>query len=286
VWHNLAAATYAAAMQTAFRGLVISVLLGLVASSCTDAAQTASTSATGGAATPATEQANTVLTTTAPSTTSAPATAAPTTLPARPNLRGDRYCEVLLIKPIDGKPNAEVYNTYPLNDCPAAQWKALDPAAIAQEYGVPLAVLNGPRYWLMDSIEPPTGEAPAPVSFGGMQMIQRATVDLASVGAGEPPYTAHHVNRRTVFGFDAGSTVYELVAADGAVYVMQSWSQQVDPALDEIGLATLADRLQLPAGWSFRVRTLTEPLDIVTTDTDAVVLQDELKNSYSLEAAV
>ncbi|MEQ1700881.1 MAG: hypothetical protein ABMA25_12275 [Ilumatobacteraceae bacterium] len=198
-------------------------------------------------------------------------------------MRGKRYCEVLLLKPIDGVPSAEVYNTFPLNDCPVDQWLAMDPTAIAAEYAVPLAVLNGPRYWLMDHVQATGGEAPAPVSFGGMEMILRATVDLGSVGAGEPPYTEHHVNRKTVFGFEAGSVVYELVAADGSIYVMQSWSQQIDPALDEAGLTSLGERLALPVGWTYRVRTLTEPLDVVTTEQDAVVLQDEFKNTYSKE---
>jgi hypothetical protein len=192
---------------------------------------------------------------------------------------------VLLLRPVNGTPSAEVYNTYPLNDCPDAQWKALDPAAIATTAGVPLAVLNGPRFWLMDTIEQVSGAAPAPVSFGGIEMIQRATVNLSSVGAGEPPYTPHNVNRKTVFGYTAGSTVFELVATDGTAYVMQSWSQQVDPTLDEAGLAHLAARLSVPSGWSYRVRVLTQALQVVTTDTDAIVLQDELKNSYSKETA-
>lgn len=216
-------------------------------------------------------------------TTEAVTTDAPTTTVARESMRGKRYCEVLLVKPIDGVPSAEVYNTFPLNDCPVDQWLAMDATAIAAEYAVPLAALNGPRYWLMDHVEAAAGEAPAPVSFGGMEMILRATVDLGSVGAGEPPYTEHHVNRKTVFGFETGSVVYELVATDGSIYVMQSWSQQVDATLDEAGLATLGERLALPAGWTFRVRTLTEPLDVVTTEQDAVVLQDEFKNTYSKE---
>ena len=126
-----------------------------------------------------------------------------------------------------------------------------------------------------------TSAAPAPVSFGGIEMIQRATVNLGAVGAGEPPYTPHNVDRKAVFSYATGSTVYELVASDGTTYVMQSWSQQVDPTLDEAALAQLAARLQLPSGWTYRVRVLDEPLQVDTTDTDAVVLQDELRNSYS-----
>lgn len=221
--------------------------------------------------------------TTMPATTMPTTTIATTTTVAAESMRGKRYCEVLLVRPIDGVPSAEVYNTFPLNDCPVGQWLAMDPVAIAAERAVPLAVLNGPRFWLMDHVQQTNGEVPEPLSFGGMEMILRATVDLGSVGAGEPPYTEHRVNRKTVFGFDSGSSVFELVTPDGSVYVMQSWSQQVDPALDEAGLATLGDRLALPAGWIYRVRTLTEPLDVVTTEQDAVVLQDELKNTYSKE---
>lgn len=200
---------------------------------------------------------------------------------ASPPLRGARYCEVLLVEPIDGKPGAEVFNTYPLNECPEDVWTTLDPAAIATSRGVPLAVLNGPRYWLMDEIESAAGPSEKPISFGGIEMIKRATVDLGTIGVSDPPYTPHLVDRKTVFGYAAGSKVHQLVAADGSVYVMQSWSQQVDPTLDEAGLDVLGARLRLPAGWTYRTLTLTEELRIVTTDTDAVALQDELKNTYS-----
>ena len=42
-------------------------------------------------------------------------------------------------------------------------------------------------------------------------------------------------------------------------------------------------RLHLPAGWSYASRTLTAPLRVDTTSTTAKVVQDDLKNSYSME---
>jgi len=99
------------------------------------------------------------------------------------------------------------------------------------------------------------------------------------------PYTQNAVDRKTVFSFDTGRTVYELTTADGTKYVMQSWSQQVDPTLTEKDLATLGARLHLPAGWSYSSRTLTAPLRVVTTNTTAKVVQDDLKNSYSMETS-
>jgi len=201
----------------------------------------------------------------------------------RSGLRGGRYCEVLLLHPAPPGITADVYNTYPINDCPAAQWQALDAAAIARENTMLVALLNGPRYWLMDTIEQNDTGDQAHKTFGGMEMIQRATVVVGNPIAASKPYTVNSVDRQTVFSFDKGRTVYEITDAAGTKYVMQSWSQQVDPTLAEADLATLGLRLHLPAGWSYAARRLTAPLRVVTTDTTAKVLMDELKNSYSME---
>lgn len=200
-----------------------------------------------------------------------------------PGLRGGRYCEVLLVRPGADAITAEVYNSQGFGDCPAERWEQLDPNAIAAERGVPIALLNGPRYWLMDRItRRPPDEPPPVIDVGGITMFRAATVEIAPDAMSATPYVASSVDRATVFTYDAGSRVYELRAADGERYVMQSWSQQVDPALDEDALAGLGDRLALPEGWSFATRVLDAPLRIDTTDTDARVLQDELGNSYSL----
>ena len=68
-------------------------------------------------------------------------------------LSGKRYGEVLLVTPGEAGPQATVYNSFPLNDCPAELWSALDAQAIATENGAATALLNGPRYWLMNAIE-------------------------------------------------------------------------------------------------------------------------------------
>jgi hypothetical protein len=64
---------------------------------------------------------------------------------------GKRYGEVLLVTPGEAGPQATVYNSFPLNDCPAQLWSALDAQAIAAEHNAAAALLNGPRYWLMSS---------------------------------------------------------------------------------------------------------------------------------------
>ena len=195
-------------------------------------------------------------------------------------LSGKRYGEVLLVTPGEAGPQATVYNSFPLNDCPADLWSALDAQAIATENGAATALLNGPRYWLMNAIEK-TPQGPKIIkNFGGIDMQLQATVLLTAMNPA--PYTANQVNRHTVFTFDAGEEVYELQDAAFRRWVMQTWSQIVDPNLSRGDLPGLGERLNLPDGWTYQTRVLDSPLRIGTTTHAAQVLQDDLANSYSL----
>ena len=92
------------------------------------------------------------------------------------DLSGKRYGEVLLVTPGEAGPQAAVYNSFPLNDCPAELWSKLDAQAIAKEHGAATALLNGPRYWLMNAIEKQQRGPQITKTFGGIEMIQQATV--------------------------------------------------------------------------------------------------------------
>lgn len=196
-------------------------------------------------------------------------------------MSGKRYGEVLLVTAGEAGPQAAVYNSFPLNDCPAQLWAALDPQAIAAEHGVAAALLNGPRYWLMNGVQKAPQGPPVIKAFGGIEMLQQATVLLSSMNPA--PYSDNQVSRHTVFVFDAGEEIYELHDASGQRWVMQTWSQSVDSDLSRADLAGLAGRLSLPAGWSYRPRVLTETLRVDTLTRAAHVLQDDLANSYTLE---
>jgi hypothetical protein len=197
------------------------------------------------------------------------------------DLSGKRYGEVLLVTPGEAGPQAAVYNSFPLNECPAELWSALDPQAIAAENGAATALLNGPRYWLMNDIEKQPQGPQVTKTFGGIEMIQQATVLLSSMNPA--PYTVNKVSRNTVFVFNAGEEVYELIDPDGRRWVMQTWSQIADPNLSRADLPGLASRLDLPPGWSYQPRVLTSELRVDTRTQAAHVLQDNLTNSYSLE---
>jgi hypothetical protein len=195
-------------------------------------------------------------------------------------LSGKRYGEVLLVTPGEAGPQATVYNSYPLNDCPADLWSALDAQAIATENGAATALLNGPRYWLMNSIEKVTQGPRMIKNFGGIDMLLQATVLLTAMNPA--PYTANQVNRHTVFTFDAGEEVFELEDPAFRRWVMQTWSQIVDPDLSRGDLPKLGERLDLPEGWTYQQRVLESPLRIDSANRTALVLQDDLTNSYSL----
>ncbi|MCV7349492.1 hypothetical protein H7K15_04975 [Mycobacterium parmense] len=199
------------------------------------------------------------------------------------DLSGKRYGEVLLVTRGEAGPQATVFNSFPLNDCPADLWSALDAQAIASENGVAAALLNGPRYWLMNAIEKEQQGPQITKTFGGIEMIQQATVLLSSMNPA--PYSPSKVSRNTVFVFNAGEEIYELIDDHGRSWVMQTYSQVADPNLSRADLPGLAERLKLPPGWSYRARRLTDELRIDTRTRAAQVLQDNLTNSYSLEAA-
>lgn len=196
------------------------------------------------------------------------------------NLRGKRYGEVLMAFVDDGI-RLEVYNSFPMNDCPEEQWTKLTHEGIAEEFGAAVVILNGPRYWLMDGIGKVDPVEPILRNFGGIDMRRVATLELEG-NMERQFYTERHVNRGAIWLFDAGKKVHELLSPDGKVYVMQAYCTGVDPAMSEETLETLGERLALPAGWTYRTRSLDHELEIDTTESFATVIQDEFENTYSL----
>ncbi|MTA69865.1 MAG: hypothetical protein F2956_08215 [Actinobacteria bacterium] len=197
-------------------------------------------------------------------------------------MRNVRYGEVLAVFARDNKLEAEVYGTQMINDCPDELWKTLDAAAIASEMSALAVKLNGPRYWVLDGLGTKVAFVePVMRDFNGLMMRRIATVDLGDKPA-TVPYEERYVNRGAVFFFDAGSVVYELINPQGKAYVMQAYCVGVDPTLNLDNLSDLANRLDLPTGWTFRSRILDAELVVDTTDHPATVVQDEFENTYTL----
>jgi len=196
------------------------------------------------------------------------------------NTRGMRYGEIFLAF-LEDEPRIEVYNTFTLNECPDDLWRDLDPSSLAAATGASLAVLNGPRYWMMDGIGKVTNVEPTLRNFGGIDMRCIATLEIEGEMRHDY-YTVRHVNRGAAWYFDAGSEVHELTTPDARTFVMQAYCVGVDPALTQENLRELGGRLQLPDGWRFTSRLLDQELVVDTTQHAATVLQDELQNTYTL----
>ena len=198
------------------------------------------------------------------------------------NLRNQRYCEVLYGKRNFLKLEVKVFNTQGLNLCPEERWQALSKEAIAKQFDASLVVLNGPRYWAMDEIQA-AGSTINNVkeSFGGIEMNLRATIAVGILKQilGDKRFTPNQITRTTNFVYKTGSLVYELTSPAGEVYVMQSYSQIVNPNLSMNDLATLGNQLKLPTGWQYHSRLLDQDLSLIANGV-AYVLQDNLSNSY------
>lgn len=175
----------------------------------------------------------------------------------------------------------DVYGTQGLSECPLSQWEALDPEAIQEELGAIAVVMNGPRFWLIDSVTS-FSELGKTRIFGELEMRNIASVMLSPADLAQSPYRERSVVRDTEFVFVAGSEVYELVAPSGKVYVMQSYAHIVDDTLNEGALPGLGDQLALPEGWTYRTRVADEDYVVVDQDGIAIVVQDELQNTYQL----
>src|SRR6187397_2852096 len=169
----------------------------------------------------------------------------------------DRYCEVLAVHGTFPNLLADVWNTYGLNNCPPGPWQAQDETALASELGALAVRLNGPRYWLIDRasirLAPGMGQIR---TFGSLRMreIAQVQVPITNGVPGLAPYSETTVLRKNTFTWGQRRRMY----------VMQAYSQIVDPALTLSALRGLGSRLQLPAGWSYRTRKLRHDLSLRT----------------------
>lgn len=201
------------------------------------------------------------------------------------NLRNKRYCEVLYGNRSFLDLTVKVFSTQGLNDCPEDVWKFITNKTISDAYKASFVRLNGPRYWMIDGLQASGNTVNHERQiFGGIEMNLRATIKVSLLQQfqqlwGDASYRATTVHRNTTWIYKAGSPVHELLSPSGEQYVMQSYAQIVNPKLSMADLATLEKQLQLPKGWSYRTRILTEDLNLVANST-AYVLQDNLLNSY------
>lgn len=194
-------------------------------------------------------------------------------------LRGKRFCEVIISK---GKV-FEIYNTIHLNDCPDATWSQINIDSIKQETGANYVILNGPRRLIIDGIKNAEGIESTPKSFHGLAMHKSGVLILSfrETLYGSQPFREHHVTRRTTWVYAPGKKIYELIDKQGHVYIMQSFALN-SKIHNEDDLAMIEKHLRLPRGWVFKTGILSSSNDLEAIGQKAVVIQDNMKNTYQL----
>jgi predicted nucleic acid-binding Zn ribbon protein len=195
-------------------------------------------------------------------------------------VRDARYCELIPIVRSGARLLATIYNTLGLNDCPAEIWSKISEADMKRRFDAVKVVLNGPRYFVMDSIEG-AGETVGgkTIEAAGLSLTERASINVTPLDRLREPYRETTINRATKYLFMAGKQVFILQAPNGGRCAMQAYSQIVDKSLSYADLANLGDRLKLPPKWRYFVVTPDQDL-IVGAKGKAIVVQDELQNTY------
>ncbi|MEX1219214.1 MAG: hypothetical protein WEB05_02370 [Solirubrobacterales bacterium] len=193
-------------------------------------------------------------------------------------LYNQRYCEIFAVSPATefGFP-ITVYNTIGLNDCPTDIWDALDFQAIARSEGVFVAAPNGPRRWVVDAV---VGGNPGPAKdLGGLMMREVATITSTSLSP--PPFTVTTIKRENNWIFRKGRTIREVISPAGRRYVMQAYTNTVDPTLSLSTLNSVGANplTEMPPGWRFRTRKLKHKL-VVTAGGEAKIVRDGLRCVY------
>lgn len=212
---------------------------------------------------------------------------------AADNLRGMHHAEIVVFTRDPHGPSATgmVYNTLGLTDEVSdaefdARFRALDPEVLKTTFHGDAVWMNGPRRALMDSFTAAALDEGRTTPVGPIPMRTVATVHVPDLDlfldTRRPPYTEITVARTTEWVFNRGREVYELVAPNGSVYVLQSASQHVDPDLTLDKLPTLGERLRLPDGWQYRVRTLDQDLVVRAQrgGLEAHIVFDEYEDNF------
>ena len=204
------------------------------------------------------------------------------------DLRNFPYCEVIPWFETEGAFCAEVYNSMTFNDCPDDEFLNLDQQQVTEDLNAKTVYLNGPRHWLMNEIERESVGNDAALeekiqTFGGIQMRRAAILASESEtldGATNSPYSETTVYRNVIWRYLPNNEIYELTSPDGATYVMQTYSRKILFDQSIADLVVLGAVLDLPTGWEFRSRTLSETLELRSNGA-ATVIQDEYQNTYT-----
>jgi hypothetical protein len=207
------------------------------------------------------------------------------------SLRGVQYSEIWFIVGTTHTGRVAYYfSTAGLNNrddkkitCPPAIWDKLDPNVLKTEGDnhLDMVYMNGPRGYTVDSIKILTHDA---ATVHGLQarlwgkVVLPRGVDFTA--AGPQAYQPLQSYRKSTLTFEKGHPVFILDDPKGTPWVMQGYSQKIDPKLTYDSLKTLGDKLKPPKDWKYRIVLLEKDLALITPEDYGWIVQDELQNTY------
>jgi hypothetical protein len=206
------------------------------------------------------------------------------------NLHGTRFGEVFLVggNGLTGHLDVNVYNTIYLNgynesnkdSAPEALCEAFNPKQVKKEYHVLGTKFNGPKCWMLDWIDVPTG---VERDFNGLKArwVASGVFTGGKKSLEMPAYHPNNVARKSKFGYNKGTTVHLIDDADGNTWIMKGFEVGLKPAMSfKEAEASLATQVKLPPGWKFYSKVLEQDLVLVPETGIAIIMPDNLFNIY------
>ena len=160
-------------------------------------------------------------------------------------------------------------------------YKKIDPKKLAVELGVDMCAVNSGRFWMMDELEFLVGETQ---NFHGVELRWGGDMTGAEmVSQMQNAYMPSLIRRNSAWTFKAGKPVFLLRDPEGTTWVLQEYTKAVDPSLTPENLDQLGGKLKnLPEGWKFETKVLTEDLVLDTgrAGSWAAIIRDDLHCTY------
>ncbi|MEI6373789.1 MAG: hypothetical protein WCP26_08400 [Actinomycetes bacterium] len=204
------------------------------------------------------------------------------------------YCEVIPDTVSGSTVTEHIFNTLPYGPCPPQKFPSTTEADITAAYNAAFgansttATVNGPRHWVLDSITSQGGitSSQDSMTVNGLKygLVGELQTPVGQPTIGTDPYVVNTVQRDTVYVFKKGGLVYELTDPSGNVYIMQSYSQQVDTSLTLEKLSDIGSTDQLPTGWKYAARRLNEDLTLTAAGSTSIV-NDYYRNTFQINPA-
>ena len=194
-------------------------------------------------------------------------------------VRGVPFCGMGAFVGVGKTQRAHVYSAKLPVDPDA--YKKIDPVKLAGELGVDMVAVNHGRFWMMDELSFMGGEIQ---DFHGVPMRWAGDMTGAEMIAQfQSAYAPSLIYRNSNWVWHAGKPVYLLRDPGGATWVLQEYTKDVDPSLTADNLDQLGSKYkQLPEGWTFETKILTENLSLDTSRAGgwAAIIRDEFHCTY------